>query len=287
MGHLFLVMSKDAVPCVSRFAPLGCCPWKGGARMDVSMSLGNRYEPRVGIPWRTTQEETDEKRSKIKDYEDAVRRVGGKPVLLSLRDLEKLQRELPFLDAFVLPGSPADVEPAEYGTVNQGKSAPADRAREETDRAILEHAFVEKKPVLAICYGCQLLNVYLGGTLVQDILSERKTDLRHRRTDPPETATDPIHGATFEPCSRLAALAGGTRAEINTSHHQAIEQPGKNLRVTAHSPDGIIEGVEWTGDSNWVLGVQWHPERMFGDPLSRKLFEDFVAAARGALAHKP
>jgi putative glutamine amidotransferase len=84
----------------------------------------------------------------------------------------------------------------------------------------------------------------------------------------------------------LAAVAAGTSAEINSSHHQAIAKPGKNLRVTAHSTDGIIEGVEWTGDSNWVIGVQWHPERMFGDAFSARLFGDLVAAARGAVVQK-
>src|SRR2546428_225212 len=69
-------------------------------------------------------------------------------------------------------------------------------------------------------------------------------------------------------------------AEINSSHHQAIAEPGENLRVTAHAPDGTVEGVEWTGDSNWVVGVQWHPERMPDDPFAQRLFQQFVAAAR-------
>ena len=124
--------------------------------------------PRVGIPWRTSQEEAARNHPKIKNYEDAVRRAGGEPVLLPLSDPLALDRALPPLDAFVLPGSPSDVAPAEYGAVNRGLSEPADLAREATDRTILKHAFAEQKPVLAICYGCQLLNVYLGGTLIQD-----------------------------------------------------------------------------------------------------------------------
>ncbi|MGC2233387.1 MAG: gamma-glutamyl-gamma-aminobutyrate hydrolase family protein, partial [Candidatus Acidiferrum sp.] len=207
--------------------------------------------------------------------------------LIPLRDRESRRRLIPSLDAFVLPGSPADVEPAEYGAVNRGKSAPADPPREQTDRAILTYALAEKKPVLAICYGCQLLNVYLGGTLIQDVHAELGTSTPHRKKDlSPEPKDDPIHGAKFEPESRLAALASGERAKINSSHHQAIAKPGKNLRITAHSTDGVIEGVEWTGDSNWVVGVQWHPERMFGDVFSERLFRDFVAAARGALVEK-
>src|SRR4029077_5454309 len=155
--------------------------------------------------------------------------------------------------------------------------------REETDRAILKHALAEKKPVLAICYGCQLLNVYLGGTLIQDVRSETGTKTPHRKKDlGPGAKKDPIHGATIDSGTRLAAISGSTRAEINSSHHQAVRRPGKNLRVTAHASDGTVEGVEWTGDSNWVVGAQWHPERMQGDVFAERLFHEFVAAAASA-----
>jgi len=124
--------------------------------------------PRVGIPWRTSAEEEEAtisgKRGKTQDYINAVARAGAESVLVPLQDEQARNRLIPTLDGFVLPGSPADVEPRRYGSLNRGLSAPPDSAREETDRAILRHAFAVKKPVLAICYGCQLLNVYLGGT---------------------------------------------------------------------------------------------------------------------------
>jgi putative glutamine amidotransferase len=237
--------------------------------------------PRVGIPWRTSQEEAEGNRPKLKNYEDAVCRAGGEPVLLPLSNPLELDNALPTLDGFVLPGSPADVDPAEYGAVDRGLSAPADLAREAADRAVLKHAFAEQKPVLAICYGCQLLNVYLGGTLIQDLRAETGTSVAHRKKDlVPEPKEDPRHPAAFDQGSRLAAITGGTRGEVNSSHHQAIATPGKSLRVTAHAGDGTIEGVEWTGDANWVVGVQWHPERMFGDAAAERLFADFVVAAR-------
>jgi putative glutamine amidotransferase len=262
-------------------------PSPANATIWHSMSPETPNRPRVGIPWRTSEEEAQNNRPKIANYEEAVRKAGGEPVLIPLSDGEEQRHLIPNMDAFVLPGSPADVEPAEYGEVNHGDSAPADLPREQADRAILAHAFAERKPVLAICYGCQLLNVYLGGTLIQDVRSELGTTTPHRKKDlSPEPKEDPIHGAKFEPESRLAELALGERAKINSSHHQAIAKPGKNLRVTAHSTDGIIEGVEWTGDANWVVGVQWHPERMFGDAFSERLFRDFVAAARGAVVQK-
>lgn len=245
----------------------------------TSQSSGSR--PRIGIPWRTLEEQQAGERTKLDYYFRAVEAAGAQAEGVAL-DLptERLERQLRELDAFVLPGSPADLEPWQYGAVNRGLSAPADTAREETDRAILKHALNEKKPVLAICYGCQLLNVYLGGTLIQDLKAETGTTTPHRKKDiVPEPADDPRHAARFERNSQLAEIAGGENGQINSSHHQAIARPGKNLRVTAHAGDGTIEGVEWTGDSNWVVGVQWHPERMLGDAAAERLFREFITAA--------
>lgn len=248
-----------------------------------SMTPSGPKRPRIGIPWRTTQEETERKLPKIRSYMEAVREAGGEPILLSLAHPEALEGQLVGLDGFVLPGSPADVEPGEYGAVNHGKSEPADLPREHTDRAILNHALESRKPVLAICYGCQLLNVYLGGTLIQDLRSETGTNIVHRKKDVvPEAPKDPEHEVSFVEGSLLARLAGSSHAVVNSSHHQAIERPGRNLRVTGQAKDGVVEGVEWTGDANWLVGVQWHPERMAGDALASKLFEEFVAAAQAA-----
>jgi len=248
----------------------------------------NASRPRVGIPWRTSQEEAENNRPKIQNYEDSVRKAGGEPVLVPLSSADQLRQLLPSLDAFVLPGSPADVEPGEYGAVNHGLSAPADLPREETDRAILKHAFAEKKPVLAICYGCQLLNVYLGGTLLQDLRAETGTTTPHRKKDVvPEATLDPIHPATFEPGSRLATICGGTRAEINSSHHQAVDKLGEGLVATAWAPDGVVEAMELSpaddGRDPFVLAVQWHPE---AGPDGR-LIQALVAAASARASRSP
>jgi putative glutamine amidotransferase len=239
--------------------------------------------PWIGIPWRTSQEESQQNRPKVQDYETAVQQAGGEPVLLSLGAEAGLKEQLASLDGFVLPGSPADVEPKEYGANNKGKSEPPDLPRERTDRAILDHAFKEKKPVLAICYGCQLLNVYLGGTLIQDLRSETGTSLPHRKKDVwPIALKDPMHEVRFEAGSRLAEMAGESQAVVNSSHHQSVDQPGRQLRVTGKAEDGIVESVEWIGNGNWVIGVQWHPERMPADPLAQRLFSELVKAAKSA-----
>lgn len=256
------------------------------------------HRPRVGIPWRTSADEdlarTTGQRGKTEDYLRAVEKAGAEGVILPLKDQKERDRLIPTLDAFVLPGSPADVDPQSYGAVNRGLSAPPDTAREEADRAVLRHALAERKPVLAICYGCQLLNVHLGGTLIQDLRAETGTVTPHQKKDlapegKPEPKDDPAHAAAFDSGSRLGTLAGSSHAVVNSSHHQAIQEPGKDLRITSRASDGTIEGVEWTGDANWVTGVQWHPERMSGDAFSERLFRDFVAAAakaREVVAHK-
>jgi putative glutamine amidotransferase len=249
----------------------------------AATSGSNAERPRVGIPWRTTREEREKTRQKLDYYFEAVRKAGAEPVEVSLQQsADQLQEQVNRLDGFVLPGSPADVDPARYGEAKHIKTNELDANRDSTDIAILDHAFKTAKPVLAICYGCQLLNVYLRGSLIQDLRSQRPESIVHGSTDlPPGTSKGDVqHSATFVRDGRLARLSQSAEATINSSHHQAIGKPGKNLRVTAYAADGTIEGVEWTGDTNWVVGVQWHPERMVGDAFAERLFDDFVAAAR-------
>jgi len=247
--------------------------------------------PRIGIPWRTAEEERAGNREKLDFYFRAVREAGAEPLEISLADPAGLKKRLQEFDGFVLPGSPSDVDPALYGQTKHQKTKDLDAKRDSTDEAILRTAFETGKPVLAICYGCQRLNVYLGGSLIQDIAAEKPGALRHGNTDLPPGVVkgDAAHEVRFVANSRLASLNGSLEGRINSSHHQSIDLPGKNLRVTSMAPDGIVEGVEWTGDKNWVVGVQWHPERMPNDALAERLFEDFVAAARNvrnAVAHK-
>src|SRR5215813_5279343 len=250
-------------------------------RFDASMSTENPSKPKVGIPWRTSEEERQGVREKLDNYFDAVRQAGGEPIEVSLNlpDAALMDR-IERLDGFVLPGSPADVEPSRYGAEHHAKTKTVDPARDRTDSAILDHAIAEHKPVLAICYGCQILNVHQRGTLLQDIPAERPGKEVHGNTDLAAGAKkgDAEHDATLAAGSRLAKLAGAERAHINSSHHQAIDRPGKGLRVTARSAEGIVEGVELEGERNWVVGVQWHPERMQSDSFAQNIFEDFVAA---------
>ena len=249
------------------------------------MSREIQRKPRVGIPWRTREEERDGIVEKLNFYFDAVRRAGGEPEHLSLGlSNQELAKHAESLDAFVLPGSPADVDPALYSQPRHAKTKTLDPDRDRTDSAILSHALETHKPVLAICYGCQILNVHQGGSLIQDIPGEKPGSQAHGKTDLAANTTtkDLEHSATLSESSHLQNLAGATDVRINSSHHQSIDRPGEKLRVTARGADGIIEGVELQSPSDWVIGVQWHPERMPEDAFAQKLFEDFVGAARKA-----
>jgi putative glutamine amidotransferase len=244
-------------------------------------------KPRVGVPYRTAKEELTSDRSRYQRYVDAVRLAGGEPVEISLRLAAPRLTELAHsLDALVLPGSPADVDPGRYGAPRHSKSAEADQKREDTDFLLLKHAIAQRKPVLAICYGIQSLNVFLGGSLVQDISSELRTTVEHQWIGRKQGAPEPFHAARLESGSRLLELARMSDTRVNSSHHQSILDPGRNLRVAARAPDGVIEAIEWNGDTNWIVGVQWHPERMVqADFLARSLFEALIEAASRAPVH--
>jgi len=252
------------------------------------MATENHSRPRIGVPYRTRSEEVKGERAKYEKYLHSIVQADGAPVEISLAlPPNELQALAETLDAIVLPGSPADVNPALYGATRHLESATADADLERTDNALLEHAFAESKPVLAICYGIQILNVFLGGNLIQDIPSELRTSIQHspaKNIHPgaSEPAPEPLHAVCFEADSRIAQISGSLEAQVNSSHHQSIREPGRNLRVVGRAPDGVVEAVEWTGDSNWVTGVQWHPERMTGDALAQTLFRELIATARGA-----
>ena len=271
------------------------------ATIPCSMSLTDTHRsasprPRVGIPWRTSTEEDRGITPKLQYYLKAVEQAEGDPVSISLRlSPEQLAAQIKDLDAFVLPGSPADVNPQLYRAPRHAKTHDADTNREKTDFAIIEHAFAAGKPVLAICYGCQSLNVTLGGTLYQDIASELRSDIVHSRDGLPPEAKDPRHPAQIEPGGELGQLAaasglekheGGFNAQVNSSHHQSIRDLGHGLRLAAVAPDGVIEAVEHEPHKHWVVGVQWHPERMAGYALSQSLFRVLVHATRTAAARR-
>jgi len=239
------------------------------------------HKPRIGIPYRTRKEELSGDFDKLEKYIESIRAAGAEAVVVSLGlsspHLDKIARTL---DGIVLTGSPADVDPSHFRAVRHAKCADPDADRERTDFGLLEHCLAEQKPVLAVCYGLQSLNVFLSGTLIQDIASEVHGSIEHDGDDFPG-APGRTHEIDILASSRLAQIAHADQAHVNSSHHQSIAEPGRNLQVVSRASDGVIEAVEWTSGGNWILGVQWHPERMCeGDALAPGLFTDLVTVAR-------
>ncbi|MDQ6829134.1 MAG: gamma-glutamyl-gamma-aminobutyrate hydrolase family protein [Gemmatimonadota bacterium] len=216
-------------------------------------------------------------------YVRAVERAGGIPLVLPpLQDATHAAELLASVDALVLTGG-EDVDPAHFGAAAHPSAGPFNAERDETELALARAAHERRIPTLAICRGIQLLNVALGGSLVQDIPSERPGSIDH---DPKGLRASRVHDISVEPRSALASALGATILAANSFHHQSIDAPAAGLRVTARAPDGIIEGVEWTGDDWWALGVQWHPEELDETPESwdRSLFRALMAAATTSTA---
>lgn len=201
----------------------------------------------------------------------AVRDSGGIPIVLPNTDgnLEEVDKYLTILDGLLMPGG-ADIPPSEYGEEPHETVNVLDDDRYLFEKALCT-AWIEEtdKPMLGICLGSQWINVASGGTLVQDIPSEIGGN--HRGPD---------HEVKLEPGSRLQEIFGESEFLVNSSHHQAVGDLGSNLRIVAHSPDGVVEATESTDPNRFLIGVQWHPEKLMPDDSRQaKLLKAFVKAA--------
>jgi len=236
----------------------------------------------------------------LPQYERAVQMAGGEPVRIPLdQPPAEVMKLIERCDAVLLPGSKADVDPAKYDQPRDPQTAAADSSRDTVDELLLQDAYNMRKPILGICYGLQILNVYRTGTLIQHIESPvkhdagRKIAVAHTVEVEPGSKLEKVVRARGEGqgFSRAAqTVAGGASAPegqpivvpVNSSHHQAADIVGDGLRVVARSPqDGVIEALEGTSPDHFVLAVQWHPERSVDeDEPSRAIFRALVEAAR-------
>jgi putative glutamine amidotransferase len=182
------------------------------------------------------------------------------------------------MDAVLIPGG-GDVDPIHYRADRHPLTERIDPERDATELLVAGWAVEDDLPLFGICRGHQVINVAMGGTLVQDISSLVETQISHEM--PGEMPRDePIHQVNINPQSRLAAIVGATTLAVNSFHHQSVEQPAPSASVTALAPDGIVEALE-RPDRRFVLSVQWHPEDMAGDDEAmQRLFDAFVDAAR-------
>lgn len=209
----------------------------------------------------------------------AIAAAGGLPVFIPTHLDEPTLRALyERLDAVMLPGGP-DVDPSFYGAVRHPMTVEIDDARDQLELTVARWAVNDDVPVFGICRGHQVLNVALGGTLVQDIPSEVETGINHYlASDMPRDTRS--HDIQIDDNSRLANILGTTHIEVNSLHHQSVQKAAPGVTVTAYSPDGIIEALE-APDRHFVLSVQWHPEDLYqGDEAMMRLFSAFVQAAQ-------
>ena len=239
-------------------------------------------KPRIALPEPTSFDHAYNQRG-WPQYAHAIECCGGVAVPIPLTETQaSVAKIITGCSAVLLPGSPADLDPQKFGQARNPESAAPDPVREAVDDLLLQDAFNLHKPIFGICYGLQSMNVWRNGSLNQHIPG---TGIDHQ----PGRDVHEAHAVTIAAGSRLAGiLAHGGTAEpasvkVNSSHHQAVAEAGDGFNVVARSAeDGVIEAVEDPSSPQFVLGVQWHPERTFGiQPGSRALFEAFVEAARG------
>jgi len=206
-------------------------------------------------------------------YVDSIRRAGAVPVVIPPQP-ENARELVDSLDGILLAGGD-DCDPAAYGEERHPTVEPMDVRRQEGDLTLARIARERGIPTLGICLGVQVMNVAAGGTLIQDIDSQMETEIEHV-SEPEDRARHDVH---IESGTRLASILDGDEINVNSSHHQAINKIGQGLRVTAHAPDGIVEGLEDPRHPFYV-GVQWHPEDMAREDSASKIFRAFVEAAR-------
>jgi putative glutamine amidotransferase len=246
----------------------------------------NAQDPRIAIPEPTSTDQAYNERS-LPQYMRAVEAAGGVPVPIPLKESGAVQaRLLATCSAILLPGSPADVDPARYGQTVAKECAARDAAREAVDDLLFQDAFSTGKPILGICYGLQSLNVWRHGSLIQDLPHVEEAN-GSRVNHQPGREVQEAHAVLLKGNSRLwqaldQVQQGESDLQVNSSHHQAIDRPGQGLAVVATSPvDGVIEAVEGTHSGQFVIAVQWHPERSYESSIaSRALFAAFLEAAR-------
>lgn len=221
-------------------------------------------------------------------YVTAIEAAGGAslPITPAL-DSASVARLVSLCDGLVLTGG-EDIDPARYGQTLHRATGQPNVPRDETELATLDAALELGLPVLAICRGMQVLNVALGGTLIQHLPSQLPSEVSHDQNAPIEHRW---HSARVLEGSGLHRIFGATELFINSFHHQGVDRLGRGLRPAAWTEDGLVEGVE--GDrGGWLYGVQWHPERGEASTLlddsdpDRRLFLEFVGASRAFRARR-
>jgi putative glutamine amidotransferase len=232
--------------------------------------------PRIGIPCDTMEakDANGVRRMDVPEpYVERVEEAGGMPILFPVVDPARAPEYLDLVHGLLLIGGD-DVDPALYGEAPHPRLGPVDRRRDDMELACARAAVERGMPVLGICRGLQLLNVAFGGSLHQHVPDAVGSAVAHGGS------YGLAHDVSVSGGSRLSAIAGAATIDVNSHHHQALDRCAGRLVVTARARDGVVEAAE-DPKVPFLVGVQWHPERMPKSPATARLFAAFVQAAAG------
>jgi putative glutamine amidotransferase len=248
----------------------------------LNIELLMEERPKIGIPVRL---EDEKNRFYVgRHYCEALEFFGAVPLMVPLiPKREYIRAVILNLDGILLPGSDSDVDPQRYGEDPHPNLKTVCPEKEDTDWLVIDEAEKLRLPILAICFGMQILNVYRKGTLYQDIAAQIPNSIKHEQGSPLGRNSHLISVIKEESLiSGLIPTKERGKTKVNSHHHQAIKKIGKNLKATARASDGVIECLEDTRKDRFVIGVEWHPELSYEtDVLSRGIFESFVKYCTG------
>lgn len=213
-----------------------------------------------------------------KNYVSAVEDAGGIPILLCpVESKAAISRFINLIDGLLISGGGFDIDPRFYGErphPELGKTIPE---RTEFEFGLLKSAVKKKMPVLGICGGHQLINVYFGGALYQDVKSQHKGAMNHKQSIPSDK---PYHDIKIYPSTKLSKIIGADSIMVNSTHHQSIKKAADKFKVSAVAEDGIIEAIEYDSKA-FIIGIQWHPENLYrNEPRFKKIFIEFIRESK-------
>jgi putative glutamine amidotransferase len=213
-------------------------------------------------------------------YTDALASAGLLPVVLPPMDPSLASAALNDVAGLVLTGG-EDMDPRLFGEQPHPAAGEPHAARDAYELALARTAASLRIPTLAICRGAQIMNVALGGSLIQDLPSQQPSAIDH---NPAGKRAERVHRVDVDASSKLTRAVCSTLIFTNSSHHQSVHQIGDNLRVTATAEDGVVEGIESTDPAWWMVGVQWHPEELTAtaEDWDRRLFGAYAEAVRAS-----
>lgn len=209
------------------------------------------------------------------NYSDAISAHGGLPIMLPF-DESAIEETLDLIDGLLIPGGDWDIDPAFYGQKVISDKVLINHRRTAYDIKLMQKALARDMPVLGVCYGMQLMNVLAGGTLIQDLPTFRPSDINHEQPDPKNALWHDIEIMQDTKLWKIGSKC--SKEKVNSTHHQAIDELGKNIIISAIAPDNIIEAIESTMH-RFAIGVEWHPEYQSIE-LDKNIFKEFIKASK-------